>query len=425
MMDVDRTPPDAPNYGVSIDNDVVVEIVKRSLPKHETDLITVKTLAAGASFNNKIYFIHIDHEPAARYVLKVNGRFFGPEKVKNEVCALLLLRRHCPDVPVPDIVAWSLDGRKITTAPFEGRLGSVAIEDEEVTVPVPAWILMTCLPGSRIDFASLSKEDQVSLAEQLGAHVASWRRGFPGSQYAGNLSFTRNNQQDSDPGPVSSSLYDHQLCVGGNIGQGRPSGQDLTSLLEYFRAEMERQVTVLATNESFSKTRDELLPMLRKFISDDLPRLKILSDDPLTNKFVFTWGDMAPRNILVAGHPPQISGIMDFEFSGFFPALEEFSQEWSSDDDDNPDWAPDMHDRLLNVLERNNVITPSRYRRTSTWFQWQTLFQLREQIAPWWIIQRQTGAAAVDVDQEVLQASIEVNRSIQRLRELIDNSHSA
>ncbi len=68
-------------------------------------------LSRGRSFNNRIYFPQLrlgspDSEGQGlredlELVLKVNGRYFGADKIQNEVGCLWLLEKYCSRVPAP------------------------------------------------------------------------------------------------------------------------------------------------------------------------------------------------------------------------------------------------------------------------------------------------------------------------------------
>lgn len=410
------TPPDAPCAGVTVKDEDVVKIVERALPRHSNDKITVKPLQSGASFNNRIYFININDDVNPAYVLKVNGKFFGAVKVENEVCSLLLLKRYCCEIPVPRVIAWSTTGDDMTVVATEGLRKIPEFADDKVDSP--AWILLTCRPGSKPDISTLSNEDRESLSARLGAYVASWREQIPASAVAGGLRFLKTFETNRNHAVPPN----YRLCVGEDV----ESGLRLDSLLMYFRAHLERQLTVLETDTVFAATREQLLPVLRQFISEDLPKLPIMREEiwhyrTPVKKFLFTWRDMAPRNILIAGSPPKISGIVDFEFAGFCPDMEEFSQEWSPDNDD-PDWSPFMYDCLVEGLERASCFTTGfKLRRKGASSQWRNIYRLREQIAPWWIVQREPTDTVADVEQDVLRASEEVQTAIRALRQMTED----
>ena len=103
--DNETTPTYSPNYGIELTNDAISELVHDSLKVRPGTLtLKISPLPAGMSYNNKIYIINCDKgegAPIESYVLKVNGKHWGPAKVDNEVACLLLLQRFCPQVPVP------------------------------------------------------------------------------------------------------------------------------------------------------------------------------------------------------------------------------------------------------------------------------------------------------------------------------------
>ncbi|PTB41733.1 uncharacterized protein TrAFT101_009653 [Trichoderma asperellum] len=82
--------------------------------------------------------------------------------------------------------------------------------------------------------------------------------------------------------------------------------------------------------------------------------------------FQFTHYDLFPRNILVTGSPPRITGIVDWEFPGFFPPVDEFLDDWL----DGGDWPKEFYVAYLKRLEENGVATPAKSVRGDGWQKW-------------------------------------------------------
>jgi hypothetical protein len=371
-----------PTYGISVDHNTVREIVAHSLPRASGSVV-IENLPSGASFNNKIIFLETSTDGhAASYVLKLNGRFFGPNKIKNEVSCLALLQRYCPDIPTPRVIAWSTNGTDITVLGNSEQSTIAAAQDT-----IPGWILMTKLPGESMVPSLLSRDERLSVSTQLADMVSSWRANVPSSDVAGNLGFDRGTGIE-----VLTDLPLHSAVVGSNIGYGRPSKQPLTSLLAYYQTEIEHQINVMRSNRVFALTRAELLPLLNTFVKDDLCSFSIF-DHGQNERFVFTWNDIAPRNILISGQPPKITGIVDFEFSGFFPPMEDFQQEWDEDNVESMEWPQDMYEAFQTRMAERGAETPlsmrstQNLRSTQNWKEYQRLYMLRDNIAPWWLLQ--------------------------------------
>ena len=103
--------PHHPTYNVHLSAETIHKIVSAACPGQS--LLSFEPLSSSKSFNNRIYFLEVENvEEGAQkqsLVLKVSGQFFRPDKVQNEVPCLMLLDKHCPNVPVPRAIAWSED----------------------------------------------------------------------------------------------------------------------------------------------------------------------------------------------------------------------------------------------------------------------------------------------------------------------------
>lgn len=89
------------------------------------------------------------------YVLKINGRGFGADKIQNKVSCLRLLEAYCPEIPVPRAVAWSQDG---STAEIinTGRAITKSLDLKPMDGTLEDCILMTRASGEPVDLVSIS-----------------------------------------------------------------------------------------------------------------------------------------------------------------------------------------------------------------------------------------------------------------------------
>lgn len=144
------TPPHHPTYNIHLSLPSVQKICTSVFPSSILNNLSIRTLPHGGSFNNRIYFLSFQSEEL--HVLKLNGRFFGIDKVQNEVSCMLLLEKCCPEIPVPRVVAWSEDGEEIVVR--DGNATRVGIgyvntkSNDSDGGKGKGWILMTCLPGT-------------------------------------------------------------------------------------------------------------------------------------------------------------------------------------------------------------------------------------------------------------------------------------
>jgi phosphotransferase family enzyme len=134
---------------------------------------------------------------------------------------------------------------------------------------------------------------------------------------------------------------------------------------------------------------------------------------PEERAFVFTHGDLFPRNILVSGNPPRITGIVDYEFSGFFPKTEEFVNEFVGGAGNWPKWFTAAYHEKLESL---GVATPLKGIDHKVWARIIALDRLIAHIAPWWLAgQRSEGVlrdALKDADEVVRRKISELESSV-------------
>ncbi|RKL51011.1 hypothetical protein BFJ72_g464 [Fusarium proliferatum] len=375
------TPPHHPNFGVRMSSESIKRSVRHVLP--DTARIEVEALPSLKSFNNRVYYLECHKEAQTgnneahvdELVLKINGRGFGSEKVQNEVSCLRLLEHFCPEIPAPRAIAWSQDGFTIDTkdAPH-GEMKLSALDETS-----SGWILMTKVPGTPIELSALSNDDRFQLATQLADHVTNWRRNIPPQNFAGNMFFQQMASQPDIRIPGSNPDSEMQLFIRGMLGEELHSQDGIASLSEYYRLRVVNKMRTLETNKTFAPNRDLVQP-LDAFLRQGFPAIKALNTKE--DSFVFTHYDLSPRNILVSGQPPQITGIVDFEFSGFFPPLDEYLNDCIAN---NGDWHKDMYEVYLKRLECNGIPTPLEGIKKEDWEQMALLEELVEKIAPWWL----------------------------------------
>ncbi|KAF5637868.1 kinase [Fusarium sp. NRRL 52700] len=375
------TPPHHPNFGVRMSSESIDRLVHHALP--DTTRIVVEALPSLKSFNNRIYYLqchrgaqtgnqaaHVDE-----LVLKINGRGFGSEKIQNEVSCLRLLEHFCPEIPTPRVIAWSEDGFTIDTKGEQHGEVNLSGMGEASS----GWILMTKVPGNPIELSALSNDSKFYLATQLADHVANWRRKVPPQGFAGNIAFHPMDCQPDIKIPSSNSTSKMQFVIRGMLGEELRCQDGIASIAEYYKLRIQNKMKTLETNETFAPNRDLIKP-LETFIEQGLPTIRALNTKD--DSFIFTHYDLSPRNILVSGQPPQITGIVDFEFSGFFPPLDEFLNDCIAN---NGDWSKDMYEAYLKRLECNGIPTPLKGIEEDHWEQMAWLEELVEKVAPWWL----------------------------------------
>jgi hypothetical protein len=146
---------------------------------------------------------------------------------------------------VPTPISWSITGSEITTLQDDGERSTIWYEDLKECRP---WLLMTRLPGSSLVSSLLSSEERGDMAKQLANVIASWRHNIPEARFAGNL-----DCRDATAQMESISIM-HNARISGNLAFGRLAGAPVKSLHDYFRAELEWQMSVLSRHSAFEST---------------------------------------------------------------------------------------------------------------------------------------------------------------------------
>ena len=421
------TPPHHPTFGVSLPQEYIQDTIAILYPNGK--LRSIEQLPTGKSFNNRIYFVSVDASshpvPGPRadvqnLVLKVNGRFFGAHKIQNEVACLGILERYCPELPVPRVVAWSEDGSIIQTKmASEGGPPVHAQPDlSSARGRHPGWILMTRLPGepfsSVIDTVRDGEAVQASVGQQLAEIVASWRTKVPPARHCGNILIVpRDGKKDAkteagestelDDVPELTGSVPRKLAIRGLLGDGIPPSQTpISSVLDLHRVRFRAKLRELETVDTYAPNRGALVPLVSHFIAETLPHLFAGGGAgvgmgggsvPAPAEFVFTHYDLSPRNTLVSFFPdptasttshasPKITGIIDFEFAGFFPPSHEFVNDYV---DNGGDWPEQVYSSYLARLAELGVPTPRRGIDERLWKLEHRLGILLDSIAPWWL----------------------------------------
>jgi len=398
--------PGQPVYGVSMSAEAIADIVRIGWPGATAHSIT--PLEAGKSFNNKIYFVTLRHrspggdqeaeKEAQEAVLKVNGTIYDGDKVQNEVACLRLLEMYCPDVPAPRVLAWSEAGVSATfVSPTHHDAETKALErdiDGEGQRRA-GWILTSRLPGKPV--ASPEELDDAALAglaTQLAGLVARWRRCIPAQAYCGNLQIRKAAILPSGGGialdrPCGPGIPG--LAIRGILVEELKLTAPIARMHDYYGLKLDNKLRLLASSDTLARNR-HLLGPLRTFRSEHLPKLRFTDmfaqsatptedTDTDTDTFLFTHYDLFPRNILVEGSPPRVTGIVDWEFSGFFPPVDEFLDDWL-----DGDWPEPFYTAFLQSLEESGVATPAgSVRGESSWQLAYWLERTIESAAPWWL----------------------------------------
>ena len=394
------TPAHHPTAGVRILGPEIEHIAALAFP--ESELVSTRQLPSGQSYNNRIYFLKLRRrdtlEQQDEVVLKVNGHCFGANKVQNEVACLQIVQKICPDIPVPRILGWSEDGIVASFATsFKTSVRALDPLPQVSKMAHGGWILMTRVPGSPMPVAELDDETLARLGRQLGDMLASLRQKVPRQIRCGNIRLP---------------LVD--LIIRGILHEGIEVDEPVTSANQYYRLKLLGKIRQLQNSEFLAPNRSLLEP-LSHFIFERLPLLDLTSSDsfnPSDNTFVLTHYDLSPRNVLVSRssrNQLRISGLVDFEFAGFFPPAEEFLNDYISN---AGSWPRAFYDAYLACLGERGVPTPARGFDPNTWKRHVWLYTLTGSIAPWDLPGDYSGQ---ELREKVREAEVSAREMLERL----------
>jgi hypothetical protein len=383
-----KTPPHQPNAGVTMSEAEMETIVELVFP--QSKLTKVAVVPTSDSFNNRIYFLHLLQSNGIKdeVVLKLNGRFFGPSKVQNEVGCLRQLEKHCPHIPSPRVFAWSENGESATlTTPSASGQVSIGGSHKNEGNTHGGWIMTSKVPGTTVAVSELDDGACRDLGRQMAEIVSNWRHNVPAQPLCGNIKLRPQDETEEQ------GCANRDPIVQGIVMDDLEPSEPLQSVNAYQTCRLTRKMDELASKDTYAPNR-HLLPILQGFVQNDLPNMQLAM--PLAQNqaglFVFTHYDLAPRNILVSGQPPKITGIVDFEFSGFFHPMEEFLNDCI---DNRADWPATLYTAYQERLEENGIATPIGSMDRAIWNRNYWLETVVNYVAPWWLPGKHEGEGLV------------------------------
>ncbi|OAA73799.1 Protein kinase-like domain protein [Cordyceps fumosorosea ARSEF 2679] len=423
-----QTPPHEPRYHVHVAQKTIEQLISSAFPG--TGLISCSELETNKGYNNRLYFLKVRRLGQSSVfrntdaekldlVLKVNGYFFKADKVQNEVGCIQILKKYCPDIPAPTVLAWSEDGVHVCLSNPSGpetKHVSLSIPDEDKRHG--GWILMLRIPGKPLSTCDFHEATRLDIMRQLAGIVASWRANIPAQKYIGNIQFHQllhdsepdfTITENSGPGP-------QDLVVRGILVDELWLTTPITSTVQQYTLKIEQKLEQLDTSSDYAQNR-HLAAQIRSFVTNTLPQLDALNPPPPQHSssgghFVFTHYDLSPRNILVtatAGSPPRISGIVDFEFAGFFPPVEEFLNDAVGN---AGDWPEELYGAYLAGLEARGIATPAKGIDAEVWEAARCLEHVADNVAPWWLPGPHTGAV---LEEKFARSAAELQENLKKL----------
>ena len=410
------TPPHLPTYKVHLSEQRIQVIINTLFP--QSKVIKIKQLESGKSYNNRIYFIDIEEsiEPSTEQsnattslILKLAGHFFDYRKIENELGCLLLLRKHCPDLPVPEPFAWSANGATIET------VGGVKIEaGGSERFSDHAWILMSKLEGKVLTCADLDSKYGNGLLKQLAGYLTMWRTRVPQSPVWGNLAFQPDRKLEESGKTFTDLMNDKTFLIDGYLFNNFywPN----TSL--FYSTLARDKLSQMRRESHFGRTKSAHADEWEEWADKELPRYPLCQG----RSCVLTHLDFSPRNILTAHRDGvlMVSGIIDIEFMSFAPPEEEFLNAMVRQEGDWEDRHWQIILREMSKLGQQVPPTPGVSKEQCyndiEWKQARIIAKTIDRIAPWEIVEGKFEEE--ELNRELDEAAGVVNEGIRRLREL-------
>ena len=408
-----NTPPHFPTYNVHLSHKTIELITQAVFPKYLPNKIT--QLESGKSYNNRIYMISMESMPSKScsadegksLILKVVGHYFDHRKVENEVASLLLLKSHCPEIPVPEVFAWTSDGKSIETVQ-----GEPIKPEEQGTCSDHGWILMSTLPGKVLTGTDLDLDHGTDLLRQLAGYVTNWRTNISVPANSGNLRIQVNQRFQEE-----TTVFQHLVRGRDLVVKDYLLFKDTTTTtLPYYQSLAQDQLSRMKEDPSYEQLYKRLGHEVEEWVKIDLPQYPLSQ----SRDFRFTWMDFAPRNILVSHSiPPQITGLLDFEFAGFFPVEEEFLNVVRQEGD----WEERHWSVILQEIKRlgekvppiPGVIGDFCFDK-SEWKQACAIAQILDRIAPWEVrdgsFDPKDLARELDQSEELVRSGMRESRAL-------------
>ena len=415
------TPPHCPTYGVEFSDTYIRSLLQIVFPS--AAVISTERLPSDQSWNNKIYFATIVTGKVKRdIVCKAAGRFWGVDKVENEVACLSLLNTHCPGIPTPVVYAWSPDGS--TYCRFDGEVthwhAPIHVEPCLLGENNSGWILMSRLPGRSLDVEDLHGANMSAISAQLAQFVHDWRTKLPVRAEFGNLWL---NPQHRD-GKTTLS----EPTIAGSLRWQRTAASTVTSKMEYHRKCIEDALGVFNTKPVYRSDHHAVTAQLVSgFVAVDFEKLSLFSGIAQSPRF--THKDFAPHNVLVSltdSGALEVTGLLDVEFAGYFPDEDECADLVASPWEPGI-WPQDFQDHFLRALSScGSEVCPTSTTglpcdRTFAPQRWREVLLLRalaENLAPWSLDE----GRGEELAKELAAAADKVQAAVAQLRHLLENS---
>ncbi|UJR07905.1 hypothetical protein I4U23_012188 [Adineta vaga] len=314
-----------PTEGLSFPRSKAEQLFKHHLNKK---ISWYETIEEG--LNNFLAFVDCEND-TQRYVLKICGDAWDKIKTESEVTAMKVVSKHTT-LPIPKIIAYSSD-----------KNNEFGLE----------WIIMTRTEGKPLRtsqhvgdiWTKLSIEQKKMLINELVDYVKQLHSRIPSASLIGNY---RSNDK---------------------IGFDNSRKGPWKNYREYFNDQLKDKIEILTNDNVFAPVRDDVLQSIKEFRTLNLPTF-----DELPN--VFTHNDLGLQNLTVSDDL-KIRGILDWEWSGSYPIVEEYFRSYKPIVYDEQ-----MKTYLFDQLEKQQIPTPRTIPRFSLL---RKLYDFLQAIVPWYL----------------------------------------
>jgi hypothetical protein len=371
-----------PKHGIQLSQKDASAILSRFAPG--AILTSYKVSTRG--YNNRLYYLTAklpsisegeravetsvkEAEAEEEYIIKVCGRYWHRTKTETEVVGIWLANAHA-HLPTPMIREWDADGTEF------------GVE----------YTAMPQLPGSPLNLVwkHLAGKGKKSILKQLAEMVVQFKTKIS----SGVL------PQGKIGNWVAEAVWEDGRAkrLGGfDVGPTLDGEGPWRTYKAYLRTQLDKKLRI-ARRQPVLEGMRVVWPRVEKLL-EKLDEDETIVDD---TSFVFTHGDLDAQNILVeyndiSSDTPTITAILDWEWSGMFPAEEEYFASYQFLEHD-----PSF---FYSMLEEGGVQTP---RTIPHYRQRKLLYDIKENIAPWFLTDHsEPGGEEVRKEVEIAKKILE------------------
>ncbi|KAG8530538.1 uncharacterized protein KY384_005041 [Bacidia gigantensis] len=223
---------------------------------------------------------------------------------------------------------------------------------DDVNSSQRGWILMSRSLGRALEVKDLEGGSGEYIMINLARWIADIRQKLPAATFFGNMKVESQGPKSEPPGYYAPFVQEKlDIKLDGLLNYNQFPSITIGSAHEYHALRLQDRLMKLNTSDALATNRAQVQPSIEEFMDRTLPKLchRFATTDA---RSVFTHYDLSPRNVLVSGSPPSVTGLVDFEFAGFFPPEEEFANFEINNEGDWPaDAYPLVGDEMIQRCE--------------------------------------------------------------------------